>query len=425
MPGRSAGFTLLIRPDILIVEESDLMTDTLITAPVPQDVIALRDTLVDWANRHAFPLWWEAGADHRQGGFVEQLDRDGRPTVANRRARVQARQIYTYALAPSLGWTGPAADAVRHGLRFFLTHYQRPDGLFRTLVAPDGAALDDSVVLYDQAFALFALATAHAFLGADGYPEVAGGLEAVAVTLRDALLATRHHPRGGFEEGVPRILPLLSNPHMHLLEACLAWVEAGGDAVWRDVAAEIVGLALDHFIDPKSGGLREYFQGDWRVVDGVKGRIVEPGHQFEWAWLLLRWAALTGDPRAEAAAWGLIKVGEGHGVDAARGVAFNELLDDMSPHDLNARLWPQTERIKAACAAALRSGDPVHWEMAVKGGRGLLRYFDGLRPGLWHDKLRADGTFIDEPSPASSFYHIACAIWELDRTLARAGHPRP
>jgi mannose/cellobiose epimerase-like protein (N-acyl-D-glucosamine 2-epimerase family) len=31
-------------------------------------------------------------------------------------------------------------------------------------------------------------------------------------------------------------------------------------------------------------------------------------------------------------------------------------------------------------------------------------------PGLWHDKMRADGTLVDEPSPASSLYHIVCAI---------------
>ena len=34
------------------------------------------------------------------------------------------------------------------------------------------------------------------------------------------------------------------------------------------------------------------------------------------------------------------------------------------------------------------------------------------------DKLRADGTFVDEAAPASSFYHIVCAILELDRAVS-------
>ena len=33
------------------------------------------------------------------------------------------------------------------------------------------------------------------------------------------------------------------------------------------------------------------------------------------------------------------------------------MLDDFSPHDASARLWPQTERLKAAALAA-RLGEP-------------------------------------------------------------------
>jgi len=34
-------------------------------------------------------------------------------------------------------------------------------------------------------------------------------------------------------------------------------------------------------------------------------------------------------------------------------------------------------------------------------------------PGLWRDRYLADGSFVDEPVPATSFYHIVCAITEL------------
>jgi mannose-6-phosphate isomerase len=47
--------------------------------------------------------------------------------------------------------------------------------------------------------------------------------------------------------------------------------------------------------------------------------------------------------------------------------------------------------------------------------KGLWLYLDTPVPGLWWDRLRPDGGFVDEPAPASSFYHIACAIAELER----------
>jgi mannose-6-phosphate isomerase len=374
-------------------------------------LVRLRDDLKAWALDHAFPVWWEIGADKVQGGFFEKIALDGTPVEAPRRARVQPRQIYSYAVAGLLGWDGPWKQALEHGLDFYLSKYRRPDGFMRTLVASDGSPLDDKVDLYDQAFGLFGLAMASSVL-----PERAD-LPALATSLRDALYATLKHPIAGFEESVPRTLPLLSNPHMHLFEASLAWVEAGGDPQWRAMADEIAELALSKFIDPKSGGLREYYDGDWNPAPGVDGRIIEPGHQFEWAWLLLRWGKLAGRDDAIAAALRMIAIGDGPGVDPARGVAIFALLDDMSVHDDIARLWAQTEQIKAGVLAAQVTGDARWWTTAANGAEALTKYFDVPVKGLWRDKLRADGTFVDEAAPASSFYHIVCAILELDRTV--------
>jgi mannose/cellobiose epimerase-like protein (N-acyl-D-glucosamine 2-epimerase family) len=365
---------------------------------------AARDALKSWLLNEAYPLWWKTGYDHVRGGFHEKLNLDGTPTEAPRRARVQPRQIFAYAVAGELGWDGPWREAVQAGLDWYLAHYFRPDGLIRTLVSPEGAVLDDSVVLYDQAFGLFAMATAYAAL------DKPADLAQRADKLLAQLKATLKHPFGGFEEASPRVLPLLSNPHMHLFEASLAWTEAGGAAHWRALADEIANLALTHFIDPVSGGLREYFDGDWRAVAGIDGRIVEPGHQFEWAWLLLRWAKIAGRPDAAEAARRMIAIGEGPGVDPSRGVAMNQLLDDMSVHDAQARLWPQTERIKAH----VLTGDDAG---VAAGTEGLFKYFDTPVKGLWRDRLNADGAFVQEPAPASSFYHIVCAILEVDRAV--------
>jgi mannose/cellobiose epimerase-like protein (N-acyl-D-glucosamine 2-epimerase family) len=149
---------------------------------------ACATTLKAWALEHAFPIWWDVGADKVQGGFFEKIALDGTPVEAPRRARVQPRQIYSYAVAGLLGWDGPWKQALEHGLDFYLSKYRRPDGFMRTLVASDGSPLDDKVDLYDQAFGLFGLAMASSVL-----PERAD-LPALAVNLREALYATLKHP---------------------------------------------------------------------------------------------------------------------------------------------------------------------------------------------------------------------------------------
>jgi mannose-6-phosphate isomerase len=177
---------------------------------------------------------------------------------------------------------------------------------------------------------------------------------------------------------------------------------------------------MTYFIDAKSGALREFFDGNWQPMPGESGRIVEPGHQFEWAWLLMRWGLLATEPRAIAAALRLVEIAETFGTDA-RGVAFNALFDDLTPHDRNARLWPQTERLKAHCLAAELTGKTEHWDKAVLAAGGLTKYLATPLPGLWRDIMTPEGSFVEEPAPASSFYHIVCAIVEFERAVAAAG----
>ena len=377
------------------------------------DAARLRDLLKTWANHAAFPLWWSVGADHAGGGFFETIQQSGEAIDSPRRGRVLPRQIYAFAAARDLEWTGPWREAVDHGLRYYLDVYRRPDGLFRALVGPGGVALDDSAALYDQAFAMFALANACAATGRSD-------LRDIAVSVRETLFATLKNPLGGFNESAPTDPPLHSNPHMHLFEACLAWNAIDSDPAWRALADEIAQLALSKFISPETGALREFFDDQWNPAPGVAGRIWEPGHQYEWGWLLLRWGQLAGRPDATAAALRMIDLAETKGVDPERGVGMNAMLDDMTVHDAGARLWPQTERIKAGVLAAQVTGEDRWWGVAVEGAEGLLQYLRTPVPGLWRDKLKPDGAFVEEAAPASSFYHVVCAIVELDRGVTAA-----
>jgi mannose-6-phosphate isomerase len=367
--------------------------------------------LKTWLFDRALPLWWRVGADHERGGFHEVIGQDGLAIDRDRRARVQARQTYVFATAGALGWDGPWRDAVEHGLSYFLTRYRRPDGLFRTKVTADGAVVDDTAVLYDQAFALFALAMAYRVL-----PE-RGDLGVEAQKLLDRIQAAFALPQGGFLESSPA-QPYQSNPHMHLFEAMLAWREVDQDPdrrrAWDAQADAIADLCLTRFIDGQSGALREFFDAQWAPAANPDGRIVEPGHQLEWAWLLIRWSRLRDRPDALAAARRLFEIGTGPGMDTNRGVALQQLLDDFSIHDPVARLWPQTEWLKASLAlSAVAPADRGLADQATRAASALKLYLDTPVGGLWWDRLEPSGRFIDEPAPASSLYHIACAIAEL------------
>ncbi len=362
--------------------------------------------LYDWLRDAALPLWWHKGADRVLGGFYETLDEAGEPSRQNRRARVIGRQIYVYACAHRSSLPGPWRKAAEHGLSFMLNHFIRPDGLIRATLSPDGEPLNDDTALYDQAFCLFSLAAA-ASAGID--PE---GCRSRAENLADVLESEWRLPAGGFIEH--DVQKYQANPHMHLFEASLEWEAAGGGARWTRLADEIAGLALTHFIDAQGGYLREFFDDQWRPAAGEAGRLIEPGHLFEWSWLMMRWAVLRGRADAAAAARKMHKVGLAYGIDPVRGVAMDSIDTDMQVISGRARLWPQTERIKAAAILAQYAENPEDrslYEAEVEAGaKGLTLYLQTPVQGSWRDKLNVDGTFVMEPAPASSLYHIACAI---------------
>ncbi|HXV00047.1 MAG TPA: AGE family epimerase/isomerase [Caulobacteraceae bacterium] len=350
----------------------------------PADILAAREALVGWLLDRAFPLWWDPGADLAAGGFHDRLDAAGRPMAGPQRARVQARQVFAYRHAGELGWSGPWRAAMTHGLAALEHHFRRPDGLYRSVRGQDAADL------YDQAFVILA------------HAQVEG--EARALALLERL------PRGGaggFAEFDGD--ELLANPNMHLFEAALAWVEAGGEGPWREMAADQARLAATRLIDAETGAISEVFGPGWIGPEAPAERRVEPGHQFEWAWLLMRWSLASGDAAALGAALRLIEIAERCGVDPVRNVAINALDGDLEPVDAGTRLWPQTERLRAHLLAGALTDDLACWRLAVKAAEGVWKFLEPT--GLWRDSLESG-----DAAPASSLYHIVGAAWQLDQT---------
>lgn len=125
---------------------------------MPQDIFSQSAILSAWLAERALPLWREKGVDATGGGFAETIDMAGEPTRANRRARVQPRQVYCFAEAGRRGWAGDWKSAAEGGLAYFDRVYLQPTGFYGALADADGNLIDAAFDLYNQAFALLAFA---------------------------------------------------------------------------------------------------------------------------------------------------------------------------------------------------------------------------------------------------------------------------
>lgn len=393
----ASRLAVIVEPDAVLVcdlEHAQAVRDLAGTAPRRFRDLAEASVAYDgWLRTAALPLWATVGVDPATGAFREALTWHGAPHDPRRRTRVLARQAFVYATAARDGVPGPWVRAAREGFAYFQRHARRSDGLYAACLDLDGRPTDPEARLYEQAFVILALAALQA-AGADGQDHA---VEAEAVRGR---LAVFRNGAGGFREVGPQ--PFQANAQMHLFEAALAWESA--DPAWSPLADELAELALDRFICAETGALREFYDADWRPLTGDDG-LIEPGHQFEWAWLLERWGRARGEARARAAAQRLFAVGR-RGFDAARGVVVDALDDGLGVRHAGARLWPQTEHLKAA----LILGEDA---AALEAANSLALYLDTPVRGVWRERMRPDGGFVEEPSPATSLYHLFVAMREL------------
>ena len=160
----------------------------------------------------------------------------------------------------------------------------------------------------------------------------APGAVALAGATLDLLHARLAAPHGGFWDGAsedwqPHTALRRQNPHMHLLEALLAWHAATGEERWLNEARAIVRLFETRFFDPATGTLGEFSA---RLAP-AQGHVVEPGHQFEWVWLLHRWRAQSGETGMAAAAEALYATALRHGFDPEHGGIHDQIHRTGAP----------------------------------------------------------------------------------------------
>jgi mannose/cellobiose epimerase-like protein (N-acyl-D-glucosamine 2-epimerase family) len=379
------------------------MTET--TGYDPANIVqVLRTLMID----HSLPLWSREGWDQAAGGFVEKLDSKGRADrAAPRRVRVQARQIYSFAKAAELGWYPQGRDIALKGLEYLLAKAKGPDGRagFVHVLEADGSVRDSLRDTYDHAFVLLALATVYR-LTSDA--QIRAELNSLVAFIDRDLRS----PHGGFIEGMPAAAWRRQNPQMHLFEAMIATFDATGDPAFQNRAGNLYGLFVASLFDPQRQVLGEYFEEDWSRIEPVQ---VEPGHQAEWVWLLKGFERITGCPTGRHRSQLLASALRYR--DDVTGCLFDEGDADGNIRKYTRRLWPQTEIAKAYIAQAA-AGESGAADEALKALDRLYQHY--LRHpvlGGWYDQFDRDNRSLVDFIPASSFYHVLCAITEAENVL--------
>src|SRR5471032_1528855 len=337
------------------------------------------------------PLWQGPGWNAELALPYEALDAHHQPLPPQRyRAMACARQLYLFASLigePQSAFAEARAAALFRSLQRHF-HDAEHGGWFYSIDA-QGKPLDKRKDLYTHAFIIFACAHYWAKVRE---PLVESVLDAAL-----AVVADRFATGDGLYEAVLernwsslKSGPL-QNPLMHLAEAFLATLSVREDAATQTALDDLVAAMQQHFIDPEHGVLLE------KPVGAVDNWF-EPGHQFEWFFLLESSAQLRGSALHQSLT-GAFARAELQGVDKQSGAVKAMLNVDGSVRDGTQRIWAQAEYLRAL---ALRP------DAQASVGRQLLalqKQF--LHPGGWNECLNDQGVVSRSDMPSTTPYHLA------------------
>lgn len=373
------------------------MSDSSLSA----DPRALFDTVQAHFATHIVPLWQGPGWNAQLALPYESLDATHRPLPAQRyRAMACARQLYLFTSLidqPAFPAARQRAAALFQSLQQHF-HDAEQGGWFYS-IDPHGAPLDTGKDLYTHAFVIFACAHYWARVR-----------EAQVEVVLDEALALLHSRfadgNGLYEASLARDWSSLGsgplqNPLMHLAEALLAVLAARNDAAVQRTLLALADAMQARFIDPNHGVMLE-------KPRGAPDNWFEPGHQFEWFFLLHTSPLLRGS-RLHASLERAFAYAEQVGVSAS-GDVLAMLATDGTLRDGSQRIWAQAEYIRALTLRP-ESDARVQRQLQV-----LQQRF--LHAGGWHESFDGEGRRSRLDMPSTTPYHLATCYAALAERFA-------
>ncbi|KHK63656.1 MULTISPECIES: AGE family epimerase/isomerase [Pseudomonas] len=377
------------------------MPDASRSAPLPE-LTALFATVRQHFHDVIVPMWQGPGWNAELALPYESLDSQHQPLPPQRyRAMACARQLYVF--ASLIGEVPQAEERAAALFRSLQRHFHDAEhgGWFYS-IDPQGAPLDSSKDLYTHAFILFACAH---YWGKVREPLVESTLNAAleVITRRFATGDGLYEASLGRDWSTRQSGPL-QNPLMHLAEAFLAALSVRDDANVRQALLGLCEGMFQCFVDP---GPRVMMEKPLKAVDNW----FEPGHQFEWYFLLASSPLLRGGKLHTALehSFGLT---EQQGVDPDCGAvcAMLSLEPHASARDATQRIWAQAEYLRAL---TLRPGSET---VLLRQLRALEQHF--LHAQGWNECLDADGNVSRRDMPSTTPYHLLTCYRGLADYLA-------
>jgi mannobiose 2-epimerase len=416
--------------------------------PAAAEVAGVLEKSQSYLTEKLLPFWIENSPDYECGGFLTHFDTHGKATGETVKTFLaQIRMLYTMSSAHRAGYgDGRCAELARMAADFILDHYWDEEHEGWIWIADrEGNPICYDKVGYGHCFGIYSFSEYYLATGDERGREAA--LRTYAA-ICSHMIDFRH---GGFIELFHRDWTPLEGAtsggdrksldvHMHMMEAFTNLYEMTGNVTHRRHLLEIIDLLLTKMMHPENGlGIAQFaydftplrainFDTTWgRDADPEEGNEAKPmdqtspGHNVEFAWLLLHAADILGIP-AETYAHVLRTTCDhciAFGLDQEHGGVYADVPMDRPTKLTEKQFWQQGEALIAMLDAYRLLGGETYWQ-AFRNVFDFL--FDKMiamdAGGEWYERLDRQGNVLDSDLAHSwkiNYHSVRAMVQSVER----------
>ncbi|MCF2902591.1 AGE family epimerase/isomerase [Pseudoalteromonas sp. OFAV1] len=370
-------------------------------------------------------------AAHGLAGFYQYFKNDGAIYDKQTRHLVSStRFVFNYAMAYIEFKEPEYLSLAKHGLAHLEHAHKQASGGYAWLIKQDesGAVtvLDDTNHCYGLAFVLLANAVA---LKA-GISDCKNTISQVWDLLEQYYFEPQHNAyldeqNADFSHADDY---RGQNANMHLCEALLMCFEATNETRYLKRAKQLAETFTVKLAAHSQQFVWEHYNKNWQIdLDYNKDDPqhlfrpwgFQPGHQTEWAKLLLILHRHIDEPWLVTRAKSLFDETLSIAWDRQHGGIFYGFAPDKQICDSDKYFWVQAESLAAAALLADATNDESYWQWYEKIWLYSWQHMVDHQYGAWYRILSAQNQpYSDEKSPAGKTdYHTMGACYEVLRTL--------
>ena len=376
------------------------------------------------------PFWCGPAVDREQGGWMAWLTNDLKPDRAQPKGLiVHSRILWAFSAVHQARPAPLIRQMAERAFDYLVNKFwdDRHGGAFWRL-NDAGQVIDDSKKTYGQSFCIYALTEFHRAFNSPAalekalalaelverhaHDDVCGGyLEVCRRDWSEAGPDARLSERDQAEKKS-------MNNHLHVLEAYTNLYRATGSPLAESRLHELIQLFADRILDPGTGHLHHFFDGEWNV----RSDTYTFGHDIEATWLLCEAAEALGDPailrQVRAVALRMATVVHDEAL-APDGGLFHEGRNGKII-DRSRECWPQAEAIVGFLNAYELSGDTKFFDAAAGVWHFAGAHLVDRVHGEWFWRINEDGrpdAKLPKVSEWKGPYHVSRACLEAVRRL--------